>query len=80
MKLLHKNVNLLIVNLSQMMTKTYLPNPATVQRDWYVVDAADQRLGRLATEIAMILRGKNKPQYKRLNMNRSILSQLNISK
>ena len=46
-----------------MMTKTYLPNPATVQRDWYVVDAADQRLGRLATEIAMILRGKNKPQY-----------------
>ncbi|MDY6898721.1 MAG: 50S ribosomal protein L13, partial [Cyanobacteriota bacterium] len=45
------------------MTKTYLPNPVTVQRDWYVVDAADQRLGRLATEIAMILRGKNKPQY-----------------
>ncbi|MEM6753195.1 MAG: 50S ribosomal protein L13 [Cyanobacteria bacterium P01_C01_bin.38] len=45
------------------MTKTYLPNPETVQRDWYVVDAADQRLGRLATEIAMVLRGKNKPQY-----------------
>ena len=45
------------------MNKSYLPNPQTVQRDWYVVDAADQRLGRLATEIAMILRGKNKPQY-----------------
>lgn len=45
------------------MNKTYLPNQATVERDWYVVDAADQRLGRLATEIAMILRGKNKPQF-----------------
>ncbi|WP_414619461.1 50S ribosomal protein L13 [Calothrix sp. CCY 0018] len=45
------------------MNKTYLPNPQTVERDWYVVDAADQRLGRLATEIAMILRGKNKPQF-----------------
>ncbi|MCJ8281506.1 MAG: 50S ribosomal protein L13 [Rivularia sp. ALOHA_DT_140] len=45
------------------MTKTYLPNQETVERDWYVVDAADQRLGRLATEIAMVLRGKNKPQF-----------------
>jgi large subunit ribosomal protein L13 len=45
------------------MNKTYLPNPETVERDWYVVDAADQRLGRLATEIAMVLRGKNKPQF-----------------
>jgi len=45
------------------MNKTYLPNQQTVERDWYVVDAADQRLGRLATEIAMILRGKNKPQF-----------------
>ena len=45
------------------MNKTYLPNPQTVKQDWYVVDAADQRLGRLATEIAMILRGKNKPEY-----------------
>ncbi len=45
------------------MNKTYLPTQETVERDWYVVDAADQRLGRLATEIAMILRGKNKPQF-----------------
>jgi large subunit ribosomal protein L13 len=45
------------------MNKSYLPNPQTVQRDWYVVDAADQRLGRLATEIAMVLRGKNKPEF-----------------
>jgi large subunit ribosomal protein L13 len=45
------------------MNKTYLPKQETVERDWYVVDAAEQRLGRLATEIAMILRGKNKPQF-----------------
>ncbi|WP_088893945.1 50S ribosomal protein L13 [Leptolyngbya ohadii] len=45
------------------MTKTYLPTKDTLEQKWYVVDAADQRLGRLATEIAMILRGKNKPTY-----------------
>ena len=43
--------------------KTPLPNQATLEKKWYVVDAADQRLGRLATEIAMILRGKNKATY-----------------
>ncbi len=43
--------------------KTYLPPVASIEREWYVVDATDQRLGRLATEIAMILRGKNKPEY-----------------
>ncbi|MBW4634297.1 MAG: 50S ribosomal protein L13 [Iphinoe sp. HA4291-MV1] len=43
--------------------KTYLPPVDTIERDWYVVDAANQRLGRLASEIAMILRGKNKPHY-----------------
>jgi large subunit ribosomal protein L13 len=46
-----------------MMTKTYLPTPDTIEAKWYVVDAANQRLGRLATEIARILRGKNKPTY-----------------
>jgi len=46
-----------------MENKTYLPPVAEIQRDWYVVDATDQRLGRLATEIAMVLRGKNKPTY-----------------
>lgn len=45
------------------MNKTYLPSPNTLERNWYVVDAADQRLGRLATEIAMVLKGKNKPHY-----------------
>lgn len=46
-----------------MTNKTYLPPQDTTERNWYVVDATDQRLGRLASEIAMILRGKNKPQY-----------------
>ena len=45
------------------MNKTYLPSGSTLEKNWYVVDAADQRLGRLASEIAMVLRGKNKPYY-----------------
>ncbi|NES19797.1 MAG: 50S ribosomal protein L13 [Symploca sp. SIO3E6] len=44
------------------MEKTYLP-PQTLDKNWYLVDAADMRLGRLASEIAMVLRGKNKPSY-----------------
>lgn len=43
--------------------KTYTAKPETVQRDWFVVDAAGQTLGRLATEIARRLRGKHKPEY-----------------
>ncbi|KZL48692.1 MULTISPECIES: 50S ribosomal protein L13 [Cyanophyceae] len=46
-----------------MTTKTYLPPQATLEREWYVVDATDKRLGRLATEIAMILRGKKKAEF-----------------
>jgi large subunit ribosomal protein L13 len=45
------------------MIKTPLPTPETLDQKWYVVDAAEQRLGRLATEIAMILRGKKKATY-----------------
>ncbi|MBD1835937.1 50S ribosomal protein L13 [Trichocoleus sp. FACHB-90] len=45
------------------MNKTPLPSLDSIERNWYVVDAADQRLGRLASEIAMILRGKNKPIF-----------------
>ncbi|MEY3331712.1 MAG: hypothetical protein RLZZ176_12 [Cyanobacteriota bacterium] len=47
----------------QTMTKTYLPPQASLERDWYVVDATDKRLGRLASEVAMILRGKRKAEY-----------------
>jgi len=45
------------------MEKTYLPPIASIEQNWYVVDATDQRLGRLATEVAMVLRGKNKPTF-----------------
>lgn len=46
-----------------MSTKTTLTPVKEIERNWYVVDAADQRLGRLATEIAQVLRGKKKPNY-----------------
>lgn len=46
-----------------MMNKTPVPKQDNLDKKWYVVDAAEQRLGRLATEIAMTLRGKNKPTY-----------------
>jgi large subunit ribosomal protein L13 len=45
------------------MMKSYMARPLEVERKWYVVDAEGQTLGRLATEIATVLRGKNKPQY-----------------
>ncbi len=45
------------------MNKTPLPTKETLEPQWYVVDAAGQRLGRLATEIATILRGKNKATF-----------------
>ncbi len=40
--------------------KTFMASPATIDRKWYVVDATDMTLGRLASEVAKILRGKNK--------------------
>ncbi|GAB4235694.1 MAG: 50S ribosomal protein L13 [Stanieria sp.] len=45
------------------MNKTPLPTQETLEQKWYVVDAAEKRLGRLASEIAIILRGKNKPTF-----------------
>lgn len=45
------------------MNKTFVPSQDAIERKWYLVDADGQRLGRLASEIAMILRGKNKPSY-----------------
>ena len=45
------------------MRTTYIAKIADVERKWYVVDAADKTLGRLASEIASVLRGKNKPMY-----------------
>ena len=43
--------------------KTFMASPATIDRKWYVVDAEGQTLGRLASEVAKVLRGKNKPIY-----------------
>lgn len=43
--------------------KTYMANPDKIERKWYLVDANGQTLGRLASEIAKILRGKNKPEF-----------------
>ena len=43
--------------------KTYMANPDKIERKWYVVDAEGCTLGRLASEVAKVLRGKNKPEY-----------------
>ena len=43
--------------------KTFMASPATIDRKWYVVDATDMTLGRLASEVAAVLRGKNKPIF-----------------
>lgn len=43
--------------------KSYMANPDKIERKWYVVDAADCTLGRLASEVAKVLRGKNKPEF-----------------
>ncbi len=43
--------------------KTFMASPATIDRKWYVVDATDMTLGRLASEVASVLRGKKKPIF-----------------
>ena len=45
------------------MTRTYIPKKDEIERKWYLVDATDKTLGRMATEIAAILRGKHKPIF-----------------
>jgi large subunit ribosomal protein L13 len=45
------------------MHKTYVAKPNEVEKEWYVVDASGKTLGRLATRIAEVLRGKHKPQF-----------------
>lgn len=49
--------------MNVMTTKTYVPTQGSIDRQWHVIDADGQRLGRLATEIATVLRGKNKPNF-----------------
>ncbi|WP_029408177.1 50S ribosomal protein L13 [Thiomicrorhabdus sp. Milos-T2] len=43
--------------------KTFVAKPAEIKRDWYIVDAENKTMGRLAAEIALRLRGKHKPEY-----------------
>jgi large subunit ribosomal protein L13 len=43
--------------------RTYSPRPADIERTWYVIDASELVLGRLATRVAHVLRGKHKPQF-----------------
>ena len=43
--------------------KTYSPKASEIERSWYVVDATDLTLGRMATEVARVLRGKHKPTF-----------------
>jgi large subunit ribosomal protein L13 len=51
------------MGVSRTVENTYLVRSDDVQRNWYVVDAAGQTLGRLATQIATVLRGKHKPAF-----------------
>jgi len=46
-----------------MGNRTYMANASTIERQWYIVDAEGQTLGRLASQIAAVLRGKNKPTF-----------------
>jgi len=46
-----------------MSAKTYTPRESEIERRWYVVDATDETLGRLATRVARVLEGKHKPTY-----------------
>ena len=46
-----------------MSEKSFIAKPAEVERKWYVIDAEGKNLGRMCSQIAMILRGKNKPIY-----------------
>ena len=43
--------------------KSFMANPSNIEHKWYVVDAADKTLGRLAAEVAKVLRGKHKPTF-----------------
>ncbi len=45
------------------MSKTYMAKPGAVERKWYIIDAEGKTVGRLASEVASILRGKHKPEF-----------------
>lgn len=49
--------------MNTISNKTYTATPSTIEKKWVLIDAEDQSLGRVSSEIASILRGKNKPEY-----------------
>lgn len=49
--------------MNTISNKTYSATPSTIKKEWVIVDAEDQPLGRLSTRVASILRGKNKPEF-----------------
>jgi len=51
------------IKVNTLSYKTVSANKGTVQKEWYVVDATDEILGRLASKVALVLRGKNKPDF-----------------
>ena len=57
------SINLKIKKVDTLSYKTISANSATVKKEWYVIDATDQVLGRLASRVALVLRGKNKPDF-----------------
>lgn len=62
-KSIHSADYMFIRNIGGKPMKSYMASPATIERKWYVVDATGYTLGRLSSEIAKVLRGKNKPTY-----------------
>lgn len=54
---------LLLISQEVLSMNTFMANPDKIEKKWYVVDATDCTLGRLASEVAKILRGKNKPEF-----------------
>lgn len=49
--------------MNTISNKTYNATPSTIEKEWVIIDAEDQPLGRLSTRVATILRGKNKPEF-----------------
>lgn len=60
--------------------KTFNMSKEDAEREWYLIDAADQRVGRIATQIAMLLRGKNKPTFTPNQDNGSFVVVINTEK
>ena len=54
------------------MMKTFSAKPEDAQKDWHIVDADGKTLGRLATDVAILLRGKHKPTYTTLSLSMPI--------